>query len=500
MYVAQEAVALKFRVSTAGNRNFWPQRRSICPRIQNSPLKTTRCFVDDHENERYGLSVHPRLIAVAPSVAWVLSKEYGSSGVLSIERPKSDMSQKSPSKSATANPALDDGGGNTKDGGDGVDIGGGSGSGSSGGANDDDKYRFDDDDDDEEGFSLFGKRVLAPEIFDRITMNAVLSEWKQTMKDLPKGLQRACEMGLLTTAEITKFFWFHTRPTLARLFVRLLPKGLSMDFYAKMMSDPALPWKVIFEAVSSVGWSVRLDFENKYNHGKESEWNSNDFMIKREWHSVVVKAVTNAAFNTFIVFSLAPSSEFIRLRNLPNNVFEKSRRFQQFDMQKRALSFFRKAVSLFTLGFATKAAAEIRLLISTDHKKTRSIGTFATLSKEALAAGLSLGLLVNLRHQLMWGIDRKLDRHFDVTKVSLAFCLALRFLNVGIGTQSQKYWIGSEDQDLNHLLVPNFEDYSWLGLKNIVVTGSRLGDTSNKTQTAAKRKRVVKKKVIANQC
>lgn len=101
------------------------------------------------------------------------------------------------------------------------------------------------------------------------------------------------------------------------------------------------------------------------------------------------------------MFYLAPSSDFAGLQYLPNNVFEKSGRFREFDMHKRALSFFRKAVSHFTLGFATKAAAQIWLLTVGDHdelKERMSIGRIASLSNWALAAGLSLGWLTNLRY------------------------------------------------------------------------------------------------------
>lgn len=94
---------------------------------------------------------------------------------------------------------------------------------------------------------------MFPEVFDRFSENAVMSEWAKTMKDLPKGLRRACEMGLLSSAEVTRFFWFNTRPTLARLYVRLLPMDLSVDFYAKMMANLALPGKIVWEAAASVG-------------------------------------------------------------------------------------------------------------------------------------------------------------------------------------------------------------------------------------------------------
>lgn len=119
-----------------------------CPTIHFPPKKTTtRCFVDDHE-VRHGFSFHRRLIAVAPSPPWTFTGDHFGS---SVERPKMDMSRKSPSKRTS--PSLDDGGGDRKEGGDGGNGGDG------GGVNDDDQYRFDDEDDnDDDRAGLFGVR------------------------------------------------------------------------------------------------------------------------------------------------------------------------------------------------------------------------------------------------------------------------------------------------------------------------------------------------------
>lgn len=41
---------------------------------------------------------------------------------------------------------------------------------------------------------VFSRRVVIPELFDRATIEAVLSEWFKTLYSLPSGLRMAVEM------------------------------------------------------------------------------------------------------------------------------------------------------------------------------------------------------------------------------------------------------------------------------------------------------------------
>ncbi|XP_062113275.1 uncharacterized protein LOC133824414 [Humulus lupulus] len=422
-------------VMSTKNDQLWPQK--IQMRI--------RCFLgEEGERHHHGIALYRESFMGG-------GRQYGAYGVPTLERP--DMSLKSPSKS-TEEPILDHGGGSMDDSG-GSDGGVSDGSGGGGAGGDDDSYRFDDEENNEDETSgLFRGRHLVPEVFDKETLNAILQEWMKTMRDLPMGLQQACELGALSSAKLTRFFFFNTRPTLLRHLTRLLPPDMAMDFVAKIMADPSLPYKLCLEAVFSLGCSIWLE--------------EKDF--KREcWPLVLTNAVTNATCNALFVWSLAP-------KHVP---FGSRRR------QRVAISFFHKAVAFFALGFTAKAFTQVI---------THENISVSNISKEALAVGLSLGLVSNLRYHLISGIDRRVQRHFDVPMVSLAFCLALRFVNIAIGTHSHN-WVRPSDQVVRshppvHSLVSSVEDGSsvnWFNFKKAI---------STITPFASKRKRVLGKQKV----
>jgi hypothetical protein len=48
------------------------------------------------------------------------------------------------------------------------------------------------------------RRGQIPELFDRITIEAVLAEWYKTLYSLPSGLRMAVEMGLVSSAQLVR--------------------------------------------------------------------------------------------------------------------------------------------------------------------------------------------------------------------------------------------------------------------------------------------------------
>ena len=81
--------------------------------------------------------------------------------------------------------------------------------------------------------------------------------------------------------------------------------------------------------------------------------------IKKEWDLVLINILTLIACNAIVVWLLAPSRSYgntfqFDLQNtvqkLPNNIFEKSYPFREFDLQKRIQSFVYKAAELCMIG------------------------------------------------------------------------------------------------------------------------------------------------------
>lgn len=110
-----------------------------------------------------------------------MARGFGSSGGATLERSKLDMSQKVVERT----PQLDDGSGG---GGIGKGIFNGGGGGDDGGDDDDYFNDFDGEEGDGDGEGFF--RVALPELYDKVTLNAVLSEWFRTVADLPLILRQ----------------------------------------------------------------------------------------------------------------------------------------------------------------------------------------------------------------------------------------------------------------------------------------------------------------------
>ena len=88
--------------------------------------------------------------------------------------------------------------------------------------------------------------------------------------------------------------------------------------------------------------------------------------LKDEWGFAALNVLSMSICNAAIVWSLAPCRSYgstfkFNLQNtiqkLPNNIFERSYAFREFDAIKRAQSFFYKAGELCLVGLITGAAS-----------------------------------------------------------------------------------------------------------------------------------------------
>ncbi|KAL3814472.1 hypothetical protein ACJIZ3_015740 [Penstemon smallii] len=436
----------------------------------------------------------------------VMKGQYGSLGAVTLEKSKLDLTQKQTKSSPEV--STGGGGGNM---GKGLSHGGGDG-GDDGGDDDDYFDDFDEGDEGDEG-GLFRRRIIMAELFDRKFVDAVLNEWQKTMMDLPAGFRQAYEMGLVSSAQMVKFLAMNARPTTARFISRSLPQGLSRAFIGRMIADPAFLYRLLLEQASTIGCSVWWEIKNR----KER--------IKQEWDLALINVLTVTACNAIVVWSLAPCRSYGNtfqfdlqntLQKLPNNIFEKSYPFREFDFQKRLHSFFYKAAELCMVGFTAGAAQGALSNFAASKKEGRLSVTVPSVSTNALGYGAFLGLYANIRYQLLFGLDRAVTSYFDVIGVALFFSTTLRVLNVQVGETSRLAWLGVEVDPLaqsDDLLKAynrpsegvNQSTSKWFISKNAIVSGLGLlgikqGQTDSNMEgeapaPKARRKRVVRRKV-----
>ncbi|XP_058191814.1 protein RETICULATA-RELATED 1, chloroplastic [Rhododendron vialii] len=420
----------------------------------------------------------------------------GKSGSIgTLEKPKVEKKPKQEDKPSPPEPET---------GGDGGDIGKKiyHGGGDGGDDDGDDDY-FDDFDDGDEGDEggFFGRRLVFQELFGRKFVDAVLYEWQRTLKDLPQGLQQACQMGLVSSALMAKFLAMNARPTTTRFISRKLPQAMSRAFIGRMLADPAFLYRLLLEQAATIGCSVWWELKNR----KER--------IKEEWDLALINVLTTTACNAIVVWSLAPcrsygNTDLQSTLQLPNNIFEKSYPLREFDLQKRIQSFIYKAVELCMVG-AAAGAAQSALSHLCASKKDRLSVTIPAVSTNSLGYGAFLAVNANLRYQLLCGVDRTMMNYFDAIGLALFFSTALRLLNVQIGETLRLGWLRIEADPLaysNHhskAYIRPSEPYSpsnWFHSKNGFVSGLGQGDPAADGEGAlpkARRKRIVKTKVAS---
>ncbi|KAE9610354.1 hypothetical protein Lalb_Chr07g0185721 [Lupinus albus] len=460
-----------------------------------------RCFVTPLSLGNGSVS-----LTSSPGLSPVMKGQYGALGSVTLEKSKLDTSQ----KQTKSSPELDIGGGS---GGLGKNISHGGGDGGDDGGDDDDY--FDDFDDGEEGDEggLFRRRMILEELFDRKFVDAVLNEWQKTMMDLPAGFRQAYEMGLVSSAQMVKFLATNARPTASRFISRTFPQGMSRAFIGRLLADPAFMYRFLLEGAASIGCSVWWEFENRKGR------------IKQEWDLALINVLTVAACNAVVVWSLAPCRSYGNtfrfdlqntLQKLPNNIFENSYPLREFDLQKRVLCFLFKAAELCMVGLSAGAVQGALSNTLARKKEGRLSVTVPSVSSNAFGYGAFLGIYANLRYQLLCGFDRAVINRFDVIGVALFFSTAFRVMNVQLGETSRRTWLGIEadplaqsDEKLKVYTRPseNVENSSskWFISKNAFVSGlgllgikqGKVDSGSESSAPKARRKRIVRKKVVA---
>eukprot|EP01018_Ginkgo_biloba_P038815 Gb_39150 [translate_table: standard] len=465
-------------------------------------------LVDDNSTEAfdYSLNGSQEVLSAVVSMAPVMKRGYGAFGGATLEKSKLDLSQ---STSKVAPQTADGGGGgdigkkNSHGGGDGGDDGG-----------DDDDYfgDFDDGDEGDEG-GFFRKRGVFEEIFDRRIVEAVLQEWYRTMSDLPAGLLQAFEMGLISSAQMVRYLSMNARPTVARFISRALPSSLSRAFIGRMIADPAFLYKMFLEQATTICCSVWWELR----HRKER--------IKQEWDLALLNVLTVSVCNAAIVWSLAPCRSYGNtfhfnlqntLQKLPNNIFERSYPLREFDMQKRIHSFFYKAAELCMVGMVAGAAHGSLSKLAGSKKEGRTSVLMPSVSTSALSHGAFIGLSGNLRYQLLYGMERIMQDHFDVLGVVVFLSTAVRVLNIQLGDVTRLAWLGldvdpmfqSENMLKAYSRPSQASDKStsnWFIAKKAIISGLFGGKQESKENiqeesrpSKAPRKRIVKRKVTAS--
>ncbi|PKI74832.1 hypothetical protein CRG98_004604 [Punica granatum] len=398
-----------------------------------------------------------------------------------------------------------------------INYGGGDGGDDDG---DDDDY-FDDFDDGDEGDEggLFRRRKFLEELFDRKFIDAVLNEWHKTMMDLPAGFRQACEMGLVSSAQMVKFLAINARPTTARFISRSLPDVMSRAFIGRMIADPAFLYKLLLEQAATIGFAVSWELKNRKDR------------IKKEWDLALVNILTASLCNAVVVWALAPCRSYGNtfrfdlqntLQKLPNNIFERSYPLREFALQKRIHSFCYKAAELCLVGLTAGAVQGSLSNFLAGKKNDRLSVTVPSMSSNALGYGAFLGIHANVSYQLLCGADRLMTNHFDVIGVALFFGTALRIMNVYSGEMLRHAWLGMSADPLVHSddllkaynrpstaseVIPSKSSSRWFISKNAIVSG--FGLFGNRQETAdsmngeaapskARRKRIVRKKVTAS--
>ncbi|GJP34902.1 hypothetical protein CLOM_g19383 [Closterium sp. NIES-68] len=388
----------------------------------------------------------------------MMKKGYGAFGGATLEKSKLDLSFSTAKTGAQIE--LGGGGGNI---GKGIGHGGGDG-GDDGG--DDDDY-FGDDDGDEGDDDGFIRRAIISEVFDRASIEAVLQEWFRTMADLPAGIRRAVELGLVSSAQVARLLGIDARPTMARLISRLAPPEVSRAFIGRMMADPAFLFKLALEQAATIATAIRWEVQQRGER------------LRHEWPLALSNVLSLSLCNLAVVWCLSPSRSYgstatnevqMALQKLPNNVFDRSYSLREFKLPERAGSFFFNAARLSLIGSAVGAAGgavsnallrgmkgkqeevalgeKKELEMRGNEEPYRPSVAVPSAATSAAAFGAFTGLSGNLRYQLLYGADRLLQEHFNHIPVAILGSTALRVGNILLGESSRLSWLGLDNDSV----------------------------------------------------
>lgn len=358
-----------------------------------------------------------------------------------LQKQNLDLTQ----KQQTLQPRTDDSGGGG-DNGKSINNGGG-GDGDDG---DDDDY-FDEGDDDGDGDeeSIFTTRNVLPELFDKATIEAVMAEWFRTLADLPAGIRMAVEMGLVSSAQLWRFFTLDCKPTIVRTVARVTPPAFSRAFVGRLMADPFILYKMAMEQVFTIGGSIAYEMRMRGEN------------FKSEWGQVAANTATLCAANAAMVWSLAPTRSFGNahkfawqraLHGLPNHVFDQSGPLREYTYASRAGSLLWKGAELSAIGVIMGTVQNVmaNLLVSIRRKKDASYMPsipVPTMVQSAAGLGAWLGISCNMRYQGLSGLDRWLSVPGERTfwgslGLVLGSTAVMRYFNQRFGEQTRLSWQG----------------------------------------------------------
>ncbi|CAI5992384.1 unnamed protein product [Closterium sp. NIES-65] len=353
------------------------------------------------------------------------------------------------------------------------------------------------------------------EVFDRASVQAVLEEWFRTMADLPAGIRRAVEPGLVSSAQVARLMSMDARPTIARLISRLAPPDLSRAFIGRMMADPAFLFKLALEQAATVATAVRWEVQQRRGQ-QNGQLNGQDGQgvkskLVQEWPLALTNVLTLSLCNLALVWCLSPSRSYgstatnelqMALQKLPNNVFDRSYALREFKLPERVGSFFFNAARLSLIGSAVGAAggaASNTILKVMQGRKKAGAGAsqekegassrgsgeadqyqpsvaVPSPAKSAVAFGAFTGLSGNLRYQLLYGADRVLQEHFNHIPVAILGTTALRVGNILLGEPSRLSWLGLDSESVQQAQA----EHRAYHRPSLAGSGKRLGNGGGK--------------------
>ena len=328
-------------------------------------------------------------------------------------------------------------------------IGGGGGGGDDG---DDDRYQ---DEPEDEGAGegadagIFTFTGDIPELFDLVTLQAVLAEWGKTITTLPGGLKAAVDLKLLSSSQLVGFLETEYRPHLGRTLLRRLPGPVSQALSGRLLADPAFLFKVALEQALTVGLSVRHELKTRGDAFRE------------ELDFVALNTLSLCAANAAMVWLMAPARVYGSLSKnqlahaltaLPNHVFDKSGALRRYSPTSRGAGLLIKSLQLGLVGAGAGAASAVgnRALLAANQARDPEYDTSVAIpdvATNAAGLGLFLASTANLRYQLLGGAERALAECCGSMGLRLGALSVLRVVNQAVGEPTRVHLMGLEYED-----------------------------------------------------
>jgi hypothetical protein len=377
----------------------------------------------------------------------------GSSLSMVMERSKLEFVMPTPPQQA---PKLDDGG---SGGDDGKHNHNGGGGGDGGDGDDDDYFGEGDGEGDGQGGGGGGGdgffRTALPQLYDRLTIAAVLQEWYKTVVELPLFIRRAVEMGLFSSAQLVRFLSMDVRPNVARSVSRTLPAEWARGFVGRLMADPAFVQKLVFEQLMAFSASMYY------------EWRVRGDQFKKELDFALINSMGMMAAVGATVWITAPSRAYgavhkfpwqQMLANLPHCVFDASGPLRHYTNTARLGGFFASMAQLSAVGAiaggatAVASQAAVKVHEAMDPEYQGPSVPLADAARSSAGLGAFFAVNANTRYQLLGGMDRYLFNHTNFLWTYMGFSLLSRGLFTAAGEASRPWWQGlSTDVAASHV-------------------------------------------------